>query len=548
VGRNKITSVPISQSSRSLRVPTALWKGGRRVTQALALFAIVVAPLLGGWQRMDRNYLAAWDGHGWDLPAWILTLLPMGDAPARAHEMNLLKGGGAAVDYFGIPISDPTGGLLSLLQSVSSGASFLTVFAWVLPIVLALVAGRVFCGWFCPFGTLARLLELTMERLPFQPPRYTLPASRPIRFVLLGAGLLLGALGVPLMLYLFLPYVLVQQSIYSIWLMGGGGAAAGALLGLLLAGIFFGPTAYCATLCPTGAALAIAGHTRLVRLRLVESSRCGAHCDLCDRGCWLSLKPSGGDPGPDCDLCGRCTDVCPKDNLVLNLGRRGPSREIQPGTVSLGSAGRTTLSIVFGLCLGVGSLVPRTSHAEDGREKVKPRLLLEAHQQREDIDFKLAIVDMGGVRLGADDPTVQDGIEVSIYMGRGPRGAVDSRGKMESRAEFYSGPLHLALVDAQGDVLKDLYFERPNQPISTPHRSIYRKRVVVEVEPGDQIELSPIPGWNDSIQRWTIPEANAGGDGSRMLAYSLGGFLLFGGAISLALGLGRRSSQIVSTE
>lgn len=66
-----------------------------------AFVAILVAPLLGGWQRLDRNYLSAWKDHGWDLPVSVLENLPLGDAPSQAHAANQLLGGGVAGEYLG---------------------------------------------------------------------------------------------------------------------------------------------------------------------------------------------------------------------------------------------------------------------------------------------------------------------------------------------------------------------------------------------------------------------------------------------------------------
>ena len=40
--------------------PGRSWRGLRRLTQALMIAAILVSPLLGGWQRLDRTRMATW--------------------------------------------------------------------------------------------------------------------------------------------------------------------------------------------------------------------------------------------------------------------------------------------------------------------------------------------------------------------------------------------------------------------------------------------------------------------------------------------------------
>ena len=294
------------------------WRTARIFTQTLTLIALFLGPFLGGWQRMDRNNLSAWNGRGWDLPAPVMKQLPMGVQPSRAYELNQILGGGSGASFLFVPVADPVAGSVALMTGQLS-ARFLI--AWLLPIFLALFAGRVFCGWFCPFGILSRILLSLRRRVPSLPV-YPIPERRGLRWVVLAATLGAGFLTSWSFLYLSLPYILVQQSTYALWLLGGGGAALGMLGGLLLAGTIFGPTVYCATICPTGGALALLGFRRMLRVGLVEPTRCGTHCDLCDRACWLALKPSTGETGPDCDSCARCFTACPQDNMRLRFDFR----------------------------------------------------------------------------------------------------------------------------------------------------------------------------------------------------------------------------------
>ncbi|MEZ4340439.1 MAG: 4Fe-4S binding protein, partial [Sandaracinaceae bacterium] len=289
----------------------------RRATQALAFVAIAVAPFLGGWQRLERNDLSSWSRPDTELPEALRARLPRGDTAGEAHENNRMLGGGVAVDYFGVPTIDPLAGALTLAMGPPTLKALI---ALAIPVVLALLFGRLFCGWFCPFGTLSRILAWLVELIPWSP-RYRVPVRRPLRFAILGLGAVGGLLGADVVLYLALPHLLVQQSVYGAWLLGGGGAALGLLLGLIVAGLILGPTTYCAALCPTGAALRLIGHKRVVHLKLAEPKDCGRTCRRCSLSCWLQLDPASGDPGPDCDLCGRCVPECPKTNLRIGPGR-----------------------------------------------------------------------------------------------------------------------------------------------------------------------------------------------------------------------------------
>ena len=48
-----------------------------------------------------------------------------------------------------------------------------------------------------------------------------------------------------------------------------------------------------------------------------------------------------------------------------------------------------------------------------------------------------------------DDPRQLDGLEVSVYVVRGPRGEPDERGRLLAR-EYYQGPLRLRMVGTDG--------------------------------------------------------------------------------------------------
>lgn len=497
------------------------WRWVRRFTQLLAPLAILISPLLGGWQRLDRNHLAGWDGHGWDLPAPLLDRLPLGDAPGAAYDAIVMSGGGTAVDYFSIPLVDPVGGTLALV----AGADFTgrTLLAWGLVVALAVIAGRMFCGWFCPFGTLARGLEFLLERLPWQPPRYAPPRRRWLRFVLLAGAIVAGALGAQLALYLLLPHWLVQQAGYGLWLMGGFGAASGALLGLVAAGVVFGPTTYCTTVCPTGAALALAGSKRVVRLTLVEPTACGNHCDLCDQACWLSLHPSQGDPGSDCDLCGRCTEVCPHDNL--GIANRRHLR-----TVGQAGSAAAAAFVLAWLCAAPARAASPTTTDED---RVHPRLVLESARHVEEVDVVVSIVDLTDIELDANDEVALEGCEVSVYLARGEPEAPDRIGRQQPR-DTYAGPLVVMLRDSAGVERQRLEFERPNYPVSTPNRTIYRKRIPWTPAAGDSLVVSPVEGWLTEAVEWEIPAVRADGPG-RTLGFALGAGLLFAGLLSLSL-------------
>ena len=484
------------------------WRGLRRLTQSATILAILVSPLLGGWQRLDRTRMATWQRGGSELPGDLAEHLPLGEAARRAHRANRWLGGGLGVEAFGIPAADPVAGTFALLRTTATPKAWLAVG---LPVLLALLAGRVFCGWFCPFGILARGLGRLLDRLRWR--RFRIPDSRPVRWLVLAAALGAGLVGSHALLYLSLPHLLVQQTVYSAWLLGGGSAVLGVLIGLLIAAALFGPTTYCAAICPTGALLAGLGRWRPARLRIARAQDCGLQCTQCDRACWLQLHPTTGDPGPDCDLCARCVGACPRSNLRVGLGR---------GSLKVVGRAMTVLALTL----------PVVAEATD-----QPRLVLRGELEQDGVTVAVSAVDLDGVRLDADNAEAQSGVELTVFVARGVRGPADERGRLPSR-EVYGGPLEVRLETARGEEIQTLRLPAPNSPRSTPRRTLYRWGARIldgELKTGDVVELRPIAGWLENPVSWRVPEPDLPRSAGVMVRTVLAAALGFSGLLSLAL-------------
>jgi ferredoxin-type protein NapH len=497
-------------------------------TQTAMVLLIIAVPLFGGWHRLERSLLSAWHGWGHDLPPWAMDLLPRGDTAEGIYAWLQVLGGGGAFELVGIPIVDPVAGLAAIL---TGSGTWLAVAAWLIPVGLALALGRVWCGWLCPFGTLSRAAGWLRRYLPGKYRGWQPPQRRPLRWILLGGSLVIGALGVPGLLYLTLPHVLVQHAVYSAWLLGGGGAALGAVGGLMLAGVVFGPAIYCSSVCPTGAALRLASLGRLVRVAIEDKPSCGASCTQCDAACWLGLMPSTGDPGPDCDLCARCFANCPKTNLRLTL-RRGPVAASQPPRPLAKAA------VVLLAALTAASFSGR-AHAEP--MQTKPLLMLEAEEVHGDVIATISVVDWTGVRLSQDDKAAQEGAEISFYLARGELGEPDGRGRQKGR-ELYEGKLTLEIRDPRGKLVDTIEFEKPNAPRSAGIQAIFRKRLQVQVPEGSQLNVLPIAGWLPEGAEWSVPTLRAGTGWTRSAFMGGAAFLVAVGLLSLALAMRDRTN------
>jgi len=212
-----------------------------------------------------------------------------------------------------------------------------------LTIVVTLVLGRVFCGWFCPMGTTIDLFERLVLRGPRSkaPDQARLDRIRPAKYVLL-VGMIAGAL-LSFQPALFLdPISLVQRSfmasvhapIYNtaqgarnvalrplrnrdIRIQAGKEPLVyrGGPLILVMFGTVLGLSAlqkrfWCRHLCPLGALLAIV--SKLPVLRRSASSACTG-CMRCERDCKMGCIQSKGESyrSRECILCYNCQAICP---------------------------------------------------------------------------------------------------------------------------------------------------------------------------------------------------------------------------------------------
>ncbi|MDH3604437.1 MAG: hypothetical protein OEU26_32935 [Candidatus Tectomicrobia bacterium] len=300
------------------------------------------------------------------------------------------------------------------------------------------------------------------------------------------------------------------------WLLGGGGAVLAVLLGLLAAGVIIEPTSYCAALCPTGAALSLLGRARPVQLTIAEPLACGRRCQLCDEACWLHLDPASGDPGPDCDLCMRCVSVCPRSNLRFKVGKTADA--VWP------------ILPLLVVAWGLSALLAPPVTAETPMRK--PRLLLEREHTQGAVTLAISMVDFSGVALDADAQASPDSVELSLFLARGARGKADERGVLPRR-EVYAGPLTLRLQRTGGSEAEVFSFDAPTSPISTPERTIYRRRLHRPLAAGDAVILDPIRGWLEQSVTWMVPPTGSAVSSIAGLSFFGAALLTFIGVLSL---------------
>ena len=261
------------------------WRRLRRAVLSLAFLVLIVTPLLNG-------YLGVTFVQGW------YQSFGIGD----------------------LRIISPLEGLESLL--VSRQLSFSVLVGMLIPVITAVLLGRVFCSWVCPISFLAEVFAALRKRVTGNKrlrDRLVL-TKKVLWFALIGelsASLVLGA---PIFVFLS-PPGLVGKELMSFFYLHQV-ALEGFVVLFVLALELVTRRFYCRYFCPLGALLALLG----TRRRLIVSfrkSRC-TDCRRCSNACPLGLDPYLGESsGPYCWNCGVCIDSCREQ--ALEYGWRVPS-------------------------------------------------------------------------------------------------------------------------------------------------------------------------------------------------------------------------------
>lgn len=259
------------------------------------------------------------------------------DALAAASS---IKGTAWSFELFGISLTDP----LALLESALASKSlpWVLVLGALIPILLTILLGRVFCAWLCPVGF---LLEVTgklrglLRFLEIKPGRNKLWYGN--KYVILVLGLLMATIiGLPFLGYLYPPALLSREIHSGVTVMYDraelgklGFTAAGLtiaswfLVVIAIVEIAFGSRMWCRSLCPGGAVYSALARWRIIRIKRVPEN-C-THCAECVLACDMGLNPMTDMTGTECDNCGACVTSCNDDALDFAFSMKD-SIERQP--------------------------------------------------------------------------------------------------------------------------------------------------------------------------------------------------------------------------
>jgi len=200
--------------------------------------------------------------------------------------------------YFGFyePCPCPIGSISLLSSSILIEPSFNIniLVAFLAPIIVTLIVGRIFCGWICPVGVLqetARALGKLFYKKSIKVPS----TLTKVKYAVLVAVIFASAFYSTPVYCRYDPFRLLFNLEVGPLLVG---AAA-----VLLASLFI-DRPFCKIICPYGALLSLLNKVSFIKIK--RNSRC-RNCSLCSKIC-----PMQADPGlrGECIVCLECVQKC----------------------------------------------------------------------------------------------------------------------------------------------------------------------------------------------------------------------------------------------
>lgn len=201
----------------------------------------------------------------------------------------------------------PLEGLESIL--ISRQFYLPSIIGMLIPVILALLLGRVFCSWICPVTFVLEISDRLRKIISGRKllPNRLIVAKRVLWFVLTTEILVSLILGAPVFVFLSPPGLIGREIMMFVFF--GNLAFEGVLLIIILGLEIVTRRFFCRSFCPLGGLLACIGQKRKLQVQFL-SENC-TQCGLCEKSCPMGLSPCNYEATTAyCWNCGECLDSC----------------------------------------------------------------------------------------------------------------------------------------------------------------------------------------------------------------------------------------------
>lgn len=232
-------------------------------------------------------------------------------------QQNFVQGWYQSLGIGSLWFVSPLEGLESLL--ITRSIYLPSIIGMMIPVLLALLLGRVFCSWICPVTFFLEIFDRLRKGISGR--RFLrnrlLFAKKVLWFTLVIELVTSMVVGAPLFVFLSPPGLIGREIMMVVFF------RTVALEGIIILVIMFLELLtrrfFCRTFCPLGGLLAFLGIKRRLRLHL-HKENC-TNCKICDLACPMGLQPSTGEGlSAYCWNCGECLDNCHHNALDFRWG------------------------------------------------------------------------------------------------------------------------------------------------------------------------------------------------------------------------------------
>ena len=234
-------------------------------------------------------------------------------------EVNFIQGWFQSFGLGHLWFVSPLEGLESLL--INKTFYMPSLIGMLIPVLLALFLGRIFCSWICPVSLFLeifdRLRKLLFGKRFLQ--NRLIVAKRVLWFILIAEIVISMVIGAPLFVFLSPPGLIGREIMMLVFFKGI--AFEGVLLLLIVVLELLTRRFFFRSFCPLGGLLAFLGTKRNLQVHVLEDN-C-TKCNLCRRTCPMGLQRDIGEGSSAyCWNCGECIDCCKDNGLKFSWGRK----------------------------------------------------------------------------------------------------------------------------------------------------------------------------------------------------------------------------------
>lgn len=237
---------------------------------------------------------------------------------ANAWGWTLLMGNLSSSSVLGvIPLSDPYA-VLQMLVAGALIASDVAIGALIITIFYLIVGGRAFCSWVCPINLVTDAAALLRRKIGVENFAKKQPASRNIRYWVLGISLIISFVMGATAFEFISPISLLHRGIVF-----GIGFGWAAVLIIFLFDLLVLKNGWCGHICPLGGFYSLVGKYSMIRVyhkqeNCTECMKCKAVCPE-QQVLYMIGKESISVTSATCTNCARCIEVCDDDALGFSI-------------------------------------------------------------------------------------------------------------------------------------------------------------------------------------------------------------------------------------